>query len=177
MSDSAPFGHEVPSLLVPEPQATQASGKPPARFVFRKILGWMAVVLILTAIFIHGLVGLIAAHRETPRLVSASELYKDYYRNEVEADTLYNGKLLRVTGEVQEIARNFAGEPYLLLRTTSSNWDRVRSNLRSSEKSKLSELVPGEIVTIEGRGNGFVSGSPQLNDCKIISTDVLGSTP
>jgi hypothetical protein len=137
----------------------------------------MTVVLILTAIFIHGLVGLFAAHRETPRLVSASELYKDYYRNEVEADTLYNGKLLRVTGEVQEIAGNFTGEPYLLLRTTSSNWDRVRSNLRSSEKSKSSELAPGEIVTIECRGNGFVLGSPQLNDCKIISTDAQGSTP
>jgi hypothetical protein len=104
----------------------------------------------------------------TPSLaVTAPQLYRDYHRNEVSADTKYKGKTLAVTGRVTGISKDFAGGVYLTLDNGESEFLGIHAELQPSEVDKASTLSKGRTVTVVCEGGEMVIGTPILKDCVI----------
>lgn len=96
--------------------------------------------------------------------VSSDQLHQDYVANEIRADALYRGKLLRVTGAVQAIRKDFLGHPYVVLWTTNE-FEGVHA--RFDDDGGLASLTPGAHVTIRCIGDNVVMHSPVLRRCTL----------
>ncbi len=104
---------------------------------------------------------------KTPDMdVSASQLQKDYKANEVAADNKYKGKLLRVTGTVESIDKDFLDNVVLKL-GTGDMFAEVHATLEDSEKPKAAELSKGKRVRVVCTGGGMVMMSPMLRACTL----------
>jgi hypothetical protein len=104
----------------------------------------------------------------TPSLaVTAPQLYRDYHRNEVSADTKYRGKTLAVTGRVTGINKDFTGAVYLTLDNGENEFLGIHAELQPSEVDKASTLSKGKAVTVMCEGGEMVIGTPSLKDCLI----------
>lgn len=104
----------------------------------------------------------------TPSLaVTAPQLYRDYQRNEVSADTKYRGKTLAVTGRVSSISKDFTDGVYLTLANGEDEYSGVHAELQKSETDKASALSKGTVVTVVCEGGQMVIGTPNLKDCLI----------
>ncbi len=104
---------------------------------------------------------------KTPDMdVSASQLQKDYKANEVAADNKYKDKLLRVTGTVESIEKDFLDNVVLKL-ATGDMFVEVHATLEDSEKSKAAELSKGKRVRVVCTGGGMVMMSPMLRACTL----------
>ena len=98
--------------------------------------------------------------------VPAATLVADYRANEVAADEKYKGKLLRVTGTVDSIDKDFMDD--IVVRIKSDNmFMSIMANVDDSEKSAAARLAKGGPVTVVCEGGGLIVGSPVLNDCTI----------
>lgn len=99
-----------------------------------------------------------------PIQISASELFKEYEKNEVRADQYYKGKQLLVTGKVESISSNLFDEPEVNLKT-SSFFGFVNVEFKSSQKNRVLDLDKGQSIQILCTGAGEVLGFPMLTDC------------
>lgn len=96
--------------------------------------------------------------------VSADQLQADYAANEVRADNLYRGKVLRVTGAVQAIKKDIADDPYLAVWTRN---EFMPVHAEFDQEGALGELRAGQRVTIRCIGNNVILGSPILKHCAL----------
>jgi MFS superfamily sulfate permease-like transporter len=96
--------------------------------------------------------------------VSSDQLEKDYRANEVSADDKYRGKVLRVSGSVQEIRKDIMNDPYVVLWTTK-RFNGVHARFDADQNGQLARISIGNKITVRCRGNNVVMGSPQLKDC------------
>lgn len=94
--------------------------------------------------------------------VSARKLASDYEANEVSADKLYRNKVLRVSGVVDAIKKDFSDDPYVVLRT-ANEFMGVRASFE--DDAGLAGLVPGKAIVVRCIGNNVIIGSPMLKDC------------
>lgn len=97
--------------------------------------------------------------------VSASEIYKDYEKNEVKADNTYKGKKVAVTGKVGEISKDFLNRPFIEFKT--GYLKAVRCNFDKKYINKLADLKKGQSVTIIGTCDGLNLMSVVIKDCKL----------
>jgi hypothetical protein len=104
--------------------------------------------------------------REGPGVtISAGDLYKAYDSNESDADKLYQGKIVIVTGTVGTISTPDAGRPAVIL--VDANQKPIVScmGFASEDKEAISKLEPGQKVTVKGKCMGKVIGNePVLED-------------
>lgn len=102
----------------------------------------------------------------TPVDVSASALEAAYAANEVAADNQYKGKVLRVSGVVDDISKDFLDKPHVRLRS-----DRILGGVRCSFSKdaggSLAQLAKGQRVVLRGLGDGYLMGSPKLRACSV----------
>lgn len=94
--------------------------------------------------------------------VSPEQLRSDYKANEISADQRYRGKVLRVTGMVKAIKKDFMDDPYVVL-GTSNMFEGVHA--RFEDAAGLSGLRQGSTITVRCIGNNVVLGSPMLKHC------------
>jgi len=87
--------------------------------------------------------------------VSYQKLYKDYSENAIRADSLYKGKLLKLTGKVADINREIAGEPYVTF-AIDDFIKNVRLTFQKTEESKIADLRKGQTITVEGTCGGLL---------------------
>ncbi len=95
--------------------------------------------------------------------VSSDRLQKDYSANEVNADNLYRGHLLRVTGAVQAVKKDFMDDVYVVLWTTNE-FEGVHANFKG-DGNGLAGVSPGDHIAVRCRGDNVIMGSPMLKDC------------
>jgi hypothetical protein len=95
--------------------------------------------------------------------VEAADLVHAYRRNEVAADSQYRGRLLDVTGDVESIRRDMLDQPFVMLHT-GPGLQGVQCVFPESRAGTISELHPGDHVTIRGRCGGVVIGVVVLRD-------------
>src|SRR6266567_9635684 len=109
------------------------------------------------------------AEREGPGItISADDLYRAYQSNEAEADKIYQGKIVIVTGIVGTTSTpdDGMGRPAVIL--VGSNQKPIVNcfGFASDEKEAISKLKPGQKVTIKGKCMGKVAtDEPALEDC------------
>lgn len=102
--------------------------------------------------------------------VDYEKLHKDYMDNPIAADEKYKGKILELTGEVYNIDREIAGNPYITFNVGGEySFKDVRITFKKSEEKKVTELKKGQTITIRGECRGtLLSTTVSLNDCEIV---------
>jgi len=101
------------------------------------------------------------AEREgAPITISAEDLYKAYESSEADADKLYQGRILIVTGTV---GTSDAKIPVVLLMDARQK-PNILCGFAADQKGAVSKLEPGQMVTGERRvsGKGNVAGIGSL---------------
>ncbi|MCX6157070.1 MAG: hypothetical protein NTY74_03720 [Ignavibacteriae bacterium] len=97
--------------------------------------------------------------------VSASQLYSDYDANEVSADNKYKGKILKVSGTVGEIRKDFTNDIIVELKV-GDIFKKIDCTF-GKEATETANLSKGQNITVIGTCSGFLIKSVQLKKCRI----------
>ena len=90
--------------------------------------------------------------------ISAGELYQAYDANEVAADTKYMGKILQVSGTVEDISKDLYDTIYVTL-SGGDEWSLgVDCFFADSHTNDAANLSKGDRVTIKGKCDGTMMG-------------------
>ncbi len=90
--------------------------------------------------------------------VLATKLASDYEANEVSADTKYKGKILEVTGTIQNIGKDILDTPYVALSDgTQYSITSIQCMFDKSDQDQLATLKKDTKITLRGRGDGKCS--------------------
>jgi hypothetical protein len=106
--------------------------------------------------------------------VSAMKLALDYHANEVQADNVYRGQHLLVTGLVTSINKDALGGIYLEL-ASDNEIMHVDARLQASAAEAAARLHVMQLVHVDCVGGEMVIGSPQLNNCTIVPDEPVAS--
>jgi hypothetical protein len=85
--------------------------------------------------------------------VSADQLYSEYNSNEVAADMKYKGKIVIVSGTIQDIGKDIMDNAYIVI-GGSGFLDGVQCTFTKSEQSSIARLSKGQHVTVKGAVSG-----------------------
>ena len=98
--------------------------------------------------------------------VSAEDLYKAYESNEAEADKLYQGKVVIVTGTVGTSSPGTYGNPAVILIDAKQKPIVNCFGFAKDDKEAIAKLKTGQKVTVKGKCMGKVAtAEPTLEDC------------
>lgn len=107
--------------------------------------------------------------KRTPS-VTAIQLINTYEENEVNADNLYKNKMIKVSGTVDDIGKNIAGQIYVILNNGNPyNLTTVQcffSKKDDDQINKVADLRKGDSVVVVGTCTGK-SLTIVINNCKI----------
>ena len=81
--------------------------------------------------------------------ISATDLALEYNSNGFASDQKYKGRILNVTGVIDEITEEYFGEVYFLLESGTTWWHAVRCY--PSDASQLLSLYEGQTVSVKGK--------------------------
>lgn len=99
--------------------------------------------------------------------VTATKLYADYKANEISADNTYKGKLVEVSGTVDNIGKDLFDKPYVSLKT-GEIIGSVQCMLDDAAIAEASALAEGTKVTMQGRVSGLL-GNVLVKDCTLVT--------
>jgi hypothetical protein len=102
-----------------------------------------------------------------PTEVTAVELARAYDANTVAADQKFKGKVLRITGIVQDISTDMTGDAYLELKGINQ-FLSVRAELKKGQDEKAAKLMKGDKVVLDCIGAGDALKSPMNNECNVV---------
>ena len=89
--------------------------------------------------------------------ISAEDLYKAYQSNEADADILYQGKMLIVSGAVGDTDTPAVGNPAVTLSVQKSAAIQC-FGFAADQKDAISKLKTGQTVTVKGKCMGRMMG-------------------
>ena len=92
--------------------------------------------------------------------VTAAQLVADYTENEDEADDMYKGKVIVVTGVISEVYRGFLYTPYVELKAG------VRCSFSDNEDAVMLTLAEGQTISMKGQGDRLLFGV-ELRGCTV----------
>jgi len=104
---------------------------------------------------------------ETPIVVTAADFYKAYADNEVNADKLYNGKSIEITGVVDQVTVTLGTMQVILDDGDPMNFMAIYCNFKDSEEDAVAKLSAGDSVTIIGECTGKAI-FPSISSCIIV---------
>lgn len=99
--------------------------------------------------------------------LSASQLFAEYERNDVAGDEKYKGRVIEVTGVIEEISRDFLGNMYVTFEVGGFQLFSVQCFINESQKSQVAALNPGQSLRIQGKCVGKL-GNVVLENCEIV---------
>lgn len=85
--------------------------------------------------------------------VSANQLYSEYNANEVAADSKYKGKIIIVSGTIQDIGKDIMDNAYIVI-GGKGFLDGVQCTFTKGEQSSVARLSKGQQVTVKGEVAG-----------------------
>ena len=107
-----------------------------------------------------------AAPSEKPIAVQSKVMTKDYDENELAADGKYKGKMIAVSGKVENIAETMGSVTVSL-----AGHDMLKSvmcSFEESEKASVAKLKKGQQATLVGTGDGMTMGLyAGLQKCRV----------
>ena len=100
--------------------------------------------------------------------ISANELHQDYQANEVKADGKYEGKILQVTGTVEDVGKDITDTIYVSLSVGGEySATSVQCFFADSHTDDAANLNKGDQVTIKGKGDGLMM-NVLLRGCSLV---------
>ncbi|WP_205746367.1 OB-fold protein [Dyella amyloliquefaciens] len=97
--------------------------------------------------------------------VTANQLFNAYNANEVATDEGMKGTDVEVTGQVQEVAKDFTDSVVISL-ATSNEFMPARMSMEESERAQAATLKPGMTVAIVCPRMRRIMGSPAGSKCR-----------
>ncbi len=105
---------------------------------------------------------------ESAEEVDYKALHQDYMDNAIAADAQYKDKMLILTGEVGDIDREIAGNPYVTF-DIDDFLHNVRITFNKDEEEKVAKFAKGQTITIVGKCRGTIlSTTVSMDDCLLI---------
>lgn len=98
-------------------------------------------------------------------VVSPQVYYDDYDGNEVAADAKYKGKVIELTGEVEDVSKSL-GSVYVNIKVPSDPTGLLGIRCELENESDAATISKGSIITLVGEGSGKLM-FPRLSDCVI----------
>jgi len=97
--------------------------------------------------------------------LSANQLYSEYDSNEVAADFKYEGRVVIVTGTIQEIGKDIMDDAYIVI-GGGGFLDGVQCAFTKGEQSSVAHLSKGQQVSVKGEVSGKM-GNVLVNKCRL----------
>lgn len=101
--------------------------------------------------------------------VSSQDLYTAYEENKVNADNLYKGKILAVTGEITDITQDLITKNPCIKLDTGDTYGiyTIQCFFKDNDDTNayIAELRDGQTVTIYGKCTGVPVLEVQLSNC------------
>lgn len=98
--------------------------------------------------------------------MTADALFDEYQKDKEAADRKYKGKVLTITGTVDNVKVGPSGNPYVTMKTSNLIL-RVQFLFKKKDESVVSRLRKGDHATIRGRLSGRI-GNVLLEDCEVL---------
>jgi len=109
--------------------------------------------------------------KEVEVTVTARELHKVYTENEVKGDKEYKGKILLVSGSVDEIKKDVADTIYVTLKTDEHS-SSVQCYFSDDFVDQTADLKKGRSVKIKGKCDGlFLDTLVQMKGCMLVTEE------
>ncbi|HEY6242711.1 MAG TPA: hypothetical protein VIX17_02120 [Pyrinomonadaceae bacterium] len=97
--------------------------------------------------------------------LSADQLYSEYKANEVAADAKYKGKIVLVSGTIQNIGKDILDSAYIVV-GGEGFLDGIQCSFTKGEEGSVARLSKGQRVSVKGEVSGKM-GNVQLNKCSL----------
>ena len=147
--------------------------------IYKKWWFWAIVIIIIGAIAGSQGVDNSTSQTSTPKgeqkqeeimEVDYNTLHQEYMDNPISADAKYKGKILKLTGEVENIDSEFEANTYITFNVGGQySFKDIRITFKKSEETKVAQLKKGQTVTIKGKCTGtLLSTTVALDNCEII---------
>jgi len=99
--------------------------------------------------------------------LTAKQLYEDYENNEVNADIKYKGKVVIVSGVIQDIGKDIMDSAYIIFGDDKGFLDDVQCMFTSSSgNSTIAQLSKGQSVSVKREVSGKM-GNVLLSKCTL----------
>ena len=95
---------------------------------------------------------------ENTATMHAAALVKEFENNEIRANQTYIGKRMRITGTVNSIEINSAGQIVLTFKSSITTYRMARCYFGKSQSSRVGALTAHEQATVEGTVKGLGDG-------------------
>ncbi len=82
--------------------------------------------------------------------INADNLVLEYEKNEIEANSIYSGKNVKVSGEIFFVGESHTGTPMILFNSTEGTRLRLGAYFKGSWGDKKELLIEGTPATVEG---------------------------
>jgi hypothetical protein len=110
------------------------------------------------------------AQAESATPVAATDLMADYKANEVRGDAKWKGKLVRVTGVIGDIKKDFMDHPYVTLGSGAPfEIPEIQCSLKDGQEGAAAGLTKGTKGTFRGRVKGLIL-NVLVDDCELVPT-------
>ena len=97
-------------------------------------------------------------------VLSANTLFREYDTNSVAADAKYEGKIVKVSGTIQNIGKDIMDTAYLVI-GGSGFLDGVQCMLPRGQEDLVARVSKGQYVTLKGKVSGQIMGNVIVNNC------------
>jgi hypothetical protein len=98
-------------------------------------------------------------------ILSATQLYSEYESNEVSADSKYKGRVVVVSGTIQNIGKDIMDDAYIVI-GGEGFLDGVQCTFTKDQESSVALLSKGQYVTVKGEVAGKM-GNVLVNKCTL----------
>ncbi|MDP1659795.1 MAG: hypothetical protein Q8L73_10665 [Methylotenera sp.] len=115
-----------------------------------------------TSVFLDGGESLI--FKDNLLAVTATDVAKEYEKNQVSADQKYFKQSLLVTGSISSINSGLGNEPYVVLRGINE-FLSPQIHFNKNNVAKIAELKKGQKLSFVCNGAGAIIGTPMFNNC------------
>lgn len=98
--------------------------------------------------------------------ISATELSKEYQKNEIKANNLYKDKNVEIDGTIESITESDFLVNTVLIRLKGYNYNAISCSMKS--RKGLENYNIGDKVTIKGKCDGISVFDVFVTDCEMI---------
>ena len=122
---------------------------------FLKILAGLVLLAVIAYFVLMNLPQADIKSEETDISIQASDLYVAFTSDENTANTTYLGKIINVTGKIEEMYDDEAGDPVVLL-SDSDGQVVALVTLEPDQKSNLGNYQVGQEITVKAKCSGML---------------------
>ena len=120
-----------------------------------KVLAGVVLLSLIAYLVVINLPQANIKSKDAVETISAVDLYEAYSNNEKRANRKYTGKVIQLSGEIDEIYPDENNAPVVVLRSDSGDLVSVVT-LESSQEKKIASYKEGDQITVKALCSGIL---------------------